>query len=104
MKHIFVCSPYRGDVERNTERAKDYCRVVMEAGAMPLCPHLYFTQFLDDDNPYERTKGLMYGLELLEVCNELWHWPYPSGHLSEGMEAEIQRAEWLGKKVVCMGG
>ena len=55
---IFVCSPYRGDMETNTQNARQYCRLVMEQGGIPFAPHLLFTQFLDDAIPKERERGL----------------------------------------------
>ena len=32
---IFVSSPYRGDIRANVERAKQYCRYVIEQGHTP---------------------------------------------------------------------
>lgn len=64
MKLIFVCSPYRGDVDYNTIRAQGYCAFVYMRGAVPFAPHLLFTQFLDDSNPRERHAGINLGLSI----------------------------------------
>lgn len=45
---VYVCSPYAGDVEANTARARRYCRYVTDQGGIPLAPHLYLPQFLDE--------------------------------------------------------
>lgn len=92
---IFVCSPYRGDVEANKENARRYCRHVYEHGGIPFAPHLLFTQFLDDDDPAQRDAGLHLGLAMLSRCDELWAFGTPT----EGMTLEIQEAEQLGVRL-----
>lgn len=90
MKKIYVCSRLAGDVQNNIEKAKDYARfVVKECGAMPIAPHIYFTQFLDDSIPEERAFGTEAGLELLSGCDELW---YFGDSVSKGMIYEINTA------------
>ncbi len=93
MKKVYIASPYAGDVERNTEMARQYCRYAAELGAIPLAPHLLFTQFLDDAVPEERELGRGMGMELLTVCDELW---VCGPTVSRGMAAEIAEAERLG--------
>ena len=89
---IFVCSPYRGDMETNTQNARRYCSLVMEQGGIPFAPHLLFTQFLDDAIPKEREHGLRMGTQMLRLCDELWVFGEPS----EGMRIEIEFAGQLG--------
>ena len=89
---IFVCSPYRGDTETNTQNARRYCRLVMEQGGIPFAPHLLFTQFLDDAIPKERERGLRMGTQMLGLCDELWAFGEPTA----GMRMEIAQAERLG--------
>ena len=73
MKVVYVCSPLKGDVETNIENAKKFCEYVMkECGAIPIAPHIYFTQFLDDSIPEDREMALKAGKELLHKCDELW--------------------------------
>ena len=69
-KRVYVCSALRGDVEQNIENAKNYCRyIVKEYGAIPIAPHIYFTQFLDDEIAEDREFGLSAGLFLLSDCD-----------------------------------
>ena len=39
---VYVCSPLSGDMERNAENARRYCRFAVDSGCIPLAPHLYF--------------------------------------------------------------
>ncbi len=96
MKKVFICSPLRGDIPGNIKRAAGYCRMAVDKGYIPMAPHVYFTQFLDDTNPVERHVGMHMGLEWLHDCAEVWVFGAPS----EGMQAEIALAEELGRKVV----
>ena len=97
MKKIYVCSRLAGDIENNIEKAKGYARfVVKECGAVPIAPHIYFTQFLDDTVPEERAFGTMAGLLLLSDCDELW---YFGDSVSQGMVREIIAAKEQGTPV-----
>ena len=89
---IFICSPYRGDVETNARNARRYCRFALQQNGIPFAPHLLFTQFLNDDDPIERRVGLHLGVEMLKRCDELWAFGQPT----EGMAQEIQQAEHCG--------
>lgn len=92
MKLVYICSPLRGDVERNIRKANGYCRFAATKSAVPIAPHAMFTGFLDDAIPQERQMGLEMGLELLKRCCELWVF---GNRMSEGMKAEIKAAEEL---------
>ena len=96
MKIIYICSPLRGDIEQNIKNAQSYCREVILKGFVPICPHIYFTQFLDDSIESERKIGMKYGLNVLKLCDEIWIYGEPS----EGMKKEIAIAERLGIKAV----
>lgn len=93
MKKIFICSPLKGDMEENMRRAREYSREVILAGHMPITPHIYFTQFLDDNKLEERELGISMGRELLEICDEMWIYGEPS----EGMRGDIK--QFKGKKI-----
>ena len=91
LKKIYVCSRLRGDVETNIENAKRYCEYVVKVcGAIPIAPHIYFTQFLDDSLDEERAFGTLAGLQLLSECDELW---YFGDSISKGMVTEIIAAK-----------
>ena len=49
MKKVYICSPCRGDYENNIQRAKEYSRAAVEKGVIPVTPHIYLTQFMDDN-------------------------------------------------------
>jgi len=93
---VFICSPYRGDVARNIENAQHYCQIAIKAGKIPIAPHLYFPQFLDDNDPTQRRIGIFYGLELMKLCDEVWVF---GKEMTEGMRQEIAHAEGLGMQV-----
>jgi len=87
---VYICSPYSGDVEGNIKSARRYSRFAVEMGYIPFTPHLLYPQFLDDDNPTERSLGLFFGNVLMSKCAELWVF---GGYISPGMSAEIDRAK-----------
>ena len=98
MKKVYICSPCRGDYEKNITKAQEYCREAALAGVLPIAPHVYLTQFLADTVPAERELGLSLGLELLRGCDEVW--VYGIAAPSAGMTAEIKLAQELGIPVV----
>ena len=90
MPWVYIASPLRGNVERNIENAKDYCRFAIKQNVVPMCPHIYFTLFLNDSAEIERRIGLILGLQMLKRCKEVWVF---GDRISEGMANEIQIAE-----------
>jgi hypothetical protein len=92
MKMVYICSPYRADKEKNTERVRHYCRMADITGCLPIAPHLYFTTFLNDDSIMDRSDGMYMGLQLLTYCEEVWIF---CNELSEGMIKEIKKAKEL---------
>jgi len=72
---VYICSPLRpvspdvsahlDELKANIRLACDACIFAAVRGFIPIAPHLYFPQFLDDDKPMERTLGMNMGLELL---------------------------------------
>jgi hypothetical protein len=93
MKMTFLCSPYRGDVEKNIELAKRTAYIISRCGKVPVAPHLIFPQFLDDSKEAERLLGIQMGLELMKNCSEMW---VVCNEVTEGMQLEIKRAMELG--------
>lgn len=94
-RKIYVASKYAGDVDANVEAAIRYCRRVIEAGYMPIASHLLYPQILNDDDPKEREIGLMFGLALLRLCDEVWVF----GPVSPGVSREIDEAKRLKKRL-----
>lgn len=98
MKKVYICSPCRGDYENNIQRAKEYSRAAAMKGCVPIAPHVYLTQFMDDNVPGERELALRMGRELVLMCAELW--AFGLDHPSAGMAAEIEVAKQAGIPVV----
>ena len=94
-RKIYVASKYAGDVEKNTAFAVNCCRRVIDDGCMPIASHLLYPQMLDDNNPDEREMGLMFGLALLAVCDEVWVF----GEVSAGVAREVGEAKRLKKRI-----
>ena len=93
MPWVYIASPLRGDIEGNIEKAKAYCRFAITKNVVPMCPHIYFTLFLNDNAEVERRIGMILGLQLLKRCKEVWVF---GDTISEGMANEIKIAEKRG--------
>jgi len=93
---VYICSPFRGDVGRNTENARRYCAFAVRKGAIPFAPHLLYPQFMDDTVESERELALFMGRVMLDKCAELWVF---GDVVSEGMRMEIERAKAKSKKI-----
>lgn len=89
MKLAYICSPCRGDYEKNIIKAQEYCREAMNDGLLPIAPHVYFTQFVDDTDREDRKRGLRCGLQLLRYCQLIRVY---GCKVSSGMYEEIQLA------------
>lgn len=87
---VYICSPFSGEVERNQENARRYCRFAVDKGCIPIAPHLLFPQFMNDDNPADREIAMSMNMALLSKCRELWVF---GDRISNGMKAEIRCAE-----------
>ena len=105
MKLIYICSPFRSDNKAeqyaNVRAAQKYCRDAYKQNCIPVAPHLYLPQFLDDDTPAERDLALRIGLRLINYCSEVW---VHGDRISDGMRGEIDYATTTGKKVVYLPG
>ena len=93
-RKIYVASRYAGDVDANAA-AVTYCRRVIDEGYMPVASHLLYPQILNDNIPEERELGLLFGLSLLAVCDEVWVF----GTVSPGAAQEIEEAKRLKKQI-----
>lgn len=96
MEMVFICSPYRGDVEKNLDLAKKYCYWAKLDLKLPIAPHVYFTTFLLDDF-MGRAFGMRYGKELMKHCSEVRVY---GDEVTEGMLEEITEARKLGIPII----
>ena len=102
-RRVFICSPYRAvskdpirreaEMDENIDRVHNACRMASALGLLPLAPHGYFTNFLNDRNPQEREEGMELGMEWLAQSDEVW---VVGTRVSEGMSREIAKATELG--------
>ena len=44
-ERVYICSPYSGNTQSNTTKARLYCRLAYDQGFVPIAPHLYYPQF-----------------------------------------------------------
>ena len=93
---VYICSPLSGSIAANQRSARRYCRFAVDGGYIPLAPHLYFPQFMDDGNGAERNLALFMDLVLLSKCAELWVF---GDHISKGMSIEIEKAKRKGQPI-----
>ena len=96
MPVVYICSPFSGDTEKNTENAKRYSRYAVDAGYIPIAPHLLFPQFMSDDNPDDRDLAIFMDIVLLTKCAELWVF---GDIVSKGMSIEIAKAKQKNKPI-----
>ncbi len=106
-KNVYICSPLRpvstdpilraNELIDNLKLAKDACTFAAIRSCEPIAPHLYYPQFLNDDDKYERALGMELGIKALRSCDELW---IMSCRISSGMSAEIKTAKQFGIPVL----
>ena len=71
----------------------------MDKGYLPFAAHLFFPQFLNDDDPVERALGLSFGNVFMDKCDEIWLF---GEEYSRGIQAEHDRALRKATKSVCL--
>lgn len=106
-KHIYICSPLRpvstdpilraNELIDNLKLAKDACTFAALRGCDPVAPHLFYPQFLDDNDPTERALGMELGLKALRSCDELW---IITPRIISSMSTEIKEAQKCGIPVL----
>ena len=91
---VYICSPYAGDIVKNTYRARAFSRFAVEKNYIPIAPHLLCPQYLNEET--ERWLGLKMGIVFMGKCEEIWVF---GDVVSEGMAAEIDKAKRTRKKI-----
>ena len=100
MKLVYICSRYKPDEEHSVEFhravAATACRSIINenANCIPVAPHLYLPQFMDDESPVERKAALTYGKHILKQC-QVMKVIVVDNIISDGMKAEIELAEGI---------
>lgn len=93
---VYICSPFSGDVEGNQIKTRRYCRFALSQNCIPIAPHLFFPQFMEDSDRQERDLALYMDLVLLTKCSQLWVF---GDHISSGMAIEIEKAKRKGMRI-----
>lgn len=94
MPLVYICSPYSGNVQKNTKKARKYSRFAVDRGAIPLAPHLLLPQFMSEEK--ERELAIFMDMVLLGRCAEIWVF---GSEITDGMQAEISRAKYKNMKI-----
>lgn len=101
MEKVYIISRYSAKTwhERrfNKEVTKYYCRRIAEAGKRSVAPHLFYTQFMDDDDPEARRLGLDFSIKDLDECDSFLL-VIVDGFISSGMRGEIEHVTRTGKR------
>lgn len=101
MEKVYIISRYSAKTwhERrfNKEVTKYYCRRIAEAGKRPVAPHLFYTQFMDDDDPKARRLGRDFAIKDLDECDSFLL-VIVDGFISSGMRGEIEHVTRTGKR------
>jgi hypothetical protein len=97
MKRVFICSPYRGDRDRNADYLEAAITDSLGRGEAPFAPHGLYPQWLDDDDLSQRELGIACGLAFLNVCDLIAI--YTDLGMSEGMRAEERYATMIGTPI-----
>lgn len=91
---VYVCSPYSGDVKRNTANARIYSRFAVAKNTIPFAPHLLLPQYISEE--HERGLAMLMNKVFLGKCDELWVF---GNSVTLGMSEEIEQAEKMRKKI-----
>lgn len=91
---VYICSPFSGDEEGNTAKAKKYSRFAVDAGVIPFAPHLLLPLYMKEET--ERELAMFMNMVFLGRCEELWVF---GSSITEGMQVEIKKAQKKNMKI-----
>ena len=91
---VYICSRYAGDVEKNVDAAKKYCRFVLNQNVVPLAPHLLYPRFMDDNKEQDMVRTI--NKVLLGRCDQVWVF---GETISSGMGYELKLARNFKKHI-----
>ena len=87
---VYICALFQGDVEKNIAFARQKAWEILQAGDIPVCPHLMIANPKD---PAQDQAAREMGLRLVESCQQVNVY---GTVLSERMWAEVNHAILLG--------
>lgn len=92
---VFIISAFKARTEEdrifNVNFARAVARTEYLNGFFPIVPHLLIPQYVNDNDPYERSWGIEAGHVLMESCDEVLV-AIVGGRISEGMKSDIEYA------------
>ncbi len=91
---VYVCSPYFGDIGKNTANTRMYSRFAVAKNTIPFASHLLLPQYISEE--HERGLAMFMNKVFLGKCDELWVF---GGSITEGMSEEIEQAGKMRKKI-----
>lgn len=101
--NVFVSHPIGGDVKRNIELVRRICGYIFMNNPyiLPLVPYLLALEFLNDNDPNDRLRGIAYNRQFFEegFVDELWLY---GDRISAGMWQEIGWAREFSIPVIAM--
>ena len=94
MPSVYICHPFGSDPHGNSDRVRKICRWFAQQGYLPLAPHIYLPQFLDEATEREIAMDLC--RRLIALADELLVFGEPTA----GMLMEMEEARRLDVPVV----
>ena len=91
-KLVYVSSPSMENDKGNVNDARRFCKYVLNCGAVPFAPQLFFPQFLDMADAENRVIAIHSGIVVLAECDEVWAF---GDRISESMRLELHVADGL---------
>lgn len=88
MKTVYICLPVTGDLKHDFKLARKYTRFALLCGTAPVVPH-FFAACIDNNNPNEKEIVANAGLQLMDMCDEVWA---VGNHKSRSMVLELDYA------------
>lgn len=92
-RKVFIISQYHSEEPARVEFNRRFAsamayNLVTEYGDVPIVPHLYFTQFMNDEG-WERDFGIEAGHLMMRMCDSAMLATI-DGRISEGMKADLE--------------
>ena len=88
---VYICHPYASDPMGNEAAVREICRAIARGGMLPIGPHIYLPQFMDETT--QREEALSMCVRLLDLCDEVQIY---GDEVTAGMSREIDHAKQLG--------
>lgn len=97
MNRVIIESPYAGNIEQNEAYLAECVHDSLERGEAPFASHGFYTRYLDDTIPRERSIGLRCAVRWRESCDLVA--VYTDLGISPGMLEGVTHAELVGVPV-----